>query len=123
MIFLQSAAPACVIDHQIQKQLTTMAVHSPCQFTKLLHARRSLIEFHQGRIDGRQIPAGIGTAKTPHPRVCGRRRIHGQQMKDSTIERFKNVRQLGFQISQTTTRRDHRVALVIQRCDSWIMIH
>ena len=43
--------------------------------------------------------AGIGTAKTPHPRVCGRRRIHGQQMEDSTIERFKNVRQLGFQIS------------------------
>ena len=114
MIFLQGGAPAGVINDDVEKDPGSHPMGGFGKFAELIDARCSLIEFHQGRIDRRQILAGIGAAKTAEARVSGGRRADRQQMNDAAPESVDDMWQLANDIAQFARRRNHRVTLRIE---------
>ena len=89
-----------MIDDQVDEKFGASGVNRDSQFAKLVHAGCALVKFHESRIDGSQILAGVGAAIAAKPGLDGGRRIDGQQQKNATAEIVEDVRQFGLQITQ-----------------------
>ena len=114
MILLQGRSPAGVVDHHVEKHPGAHSMRGLGEFAELIHAGRSLIEFHEGRIDRRQILAGIRTAIASKACVGGGSRIDRQQMNNPTAEGVDDVRQLADDIAEFAGWRNHRVTLGVE---------
>ena len=86
----------------------------PGEFAKLVHAGGALVEFHQRRINGGQIQAGIRTAETPEARISRRCGLHRQQLQNAAAERVDDVRQLPREVAQFAGGRNDGAAAFVE---------
>jgi hypothetical protein len=99
MDLLQSRTPAGVIDDDVDEHPSAACVRRVSQFTELIDAGRALVEFHQRRIDARQVLRSVRRTKSTEARERGRRGIHREQVKDAATERVDDERQFADQVA------------------------
>ena len=115
---MQPGSPAGVIDGQVYHQPGSMLMDRVGQLPELIHGCRLALEFHQSRIDPRQIQRCIRTPEASHPCHRGRGRVDRQQMDDPAAQCFRDMGQILLQIAELARRRDTCESLIVQLIDN-----
>ena len=68
VIFIQRGPPAGVVDHHVEEDPAAPAMRGIGQLAELLDTGGPVVEFHQRRVNGREVLAGVGTSETAETR-------------------------------------------------------
>ncbi len=122
MFLLQGAAPAGVVDDEVEKKPAIARVDGIGQFAKLLDAGGAFVEHNERGVNVREATASVRAAEAAHSRVSGGRGIDRQQMQNAAAERADNVRQLRDDIPKRAAGRDDGVAFGVEFLDVLVAI-
>ena len=111
------AAPAGVIDHQIEHEPTAPGMDRGGQFQELIDAGGPPIELDQGWVDLGEVLEGVRRAVASEPREGRRCRADREQVQNAAAESVDDVRQFRDERSQGSAGRDHGEPFLVQRLE------